>query len=73
MTVNQLMAKLRTEQKAGNGKLDVHMLAHDNCLGETQGTVSSVSYFEKSDEDDCGGMDKYLYKLLPDEVVYLHG
>ena len=73
MTVNQLMAKLKTEQRNGNGKLEVHMLAHDNVHGESQGTVWSVSHFEKSDKDHMAGLDEYLYKLLPNEVVYLHG
>ena len=73
MTVDQLMAKLKTEQKRGNGKLEVHMLAHDNCAGETQGTVSSVSHFEKSGIDLNGGCDELLYSYLPDEVIYLHG
>ena len=74
MTVNKLIAKLRHEQKAGNGKLEVHILAHDNCLGETQGRVSSVTFYEKDRDEapDNAGRDINLYETLPDEVIYLH-
>jgi hypothetical protein len=74
MNVNQLMAKLRAEQKAGHGKCEVHMLAHDNIMGETQGEVQSVIHFEKDDneEDGYAGRDDSMYASIPREVVYLH-
>lgn len=71
MNVNQLMAKLRTMQKEGHGKVEVHMLAHDNYIGESQGQVMSVSHYEK-DNDDRDHADRDLYDLTPEEMVYLH-
>lgn len=53
MTVNQLMAKLRSLQKQGYGKVPVHMLAHDNRLGETQGEVEKVFHYDRSEDDYC--------------------
>lgn len=74
MTVNKLIQALRKEQKEGNGALQVHILAHDNCLGETQCCVHSVSYYEKPPNEDPkhGGRDALLYESLPDKVIYLH-
>lgn len=73
MTVNELIAKLRSEQRAGNGKLEVHVLAHDNCVGETQCTVNHVSFYEKDPDEpaDFGGRDVNLYNSLPIKVIYL--
>lgn len=70
MTVNQLIRGLKAEQKAGNGSLKVHILAHDNCEGETQGEVFCVRYYKK-DGEDMPGRDKALYDSLPNEVIYL--
>ena len=72
MTVNQLMAKLRTQQIEGHGDVEVHMLAHDNSIVESQGTVFYVSHYEK-DQKDRSGSDEYLFDITPQEMVYLHG
>ncbi len=72
MNVNQLMARLRTLQKQGHGKIEVHMLAHDNSQGETQGEVCSVSYYEKEEYHRVAA-DEPLFDSTPDEMIYLHG
>jgi hypothetical protein len=71
MTVNQLINQLNKLKKDGHGGVHVHMLAHDNVLGESQGEVCFVNHFEKDEYDEFGG-DLDLYKSLPNEVVYLH-
>jgi len=73
MTVNQLMAKLRTMQKLGHGDTEVHFIAHDNCEGETQGEVRSVYPWCKTvgEKPDAGQRDANLYHSIPGEVVYL--
>jgi len=46
LTVNQLMAKLRAEQKAGNGKLECRLFCHDQDpakADEGDGPASAVS------------------------------
>jgi len=69
MNVNQLIRALKCEQKAGNGSLEVHILAHDNCIGETQGTMYAVNHYEKG--DIYSARDKALHDFLPHEVIYL--
>ena len=70
MTVNQLMAKLRYMQKRGHGKVSVHMIAHDNSPGETQGEVGDVYHYTKT-EVDRDGTDHALFDSTPNEMVYL--
>jgi hypothetical protein len=70
MTVNQLMAKLRQMQKQGHGKVAVHMIAHDNYLGESQGEVGDVYYYTKAKEEREVA-DHTLFDSTPNEMVYL--
>ena len=70
MNVYQLVRSLKAEQKAGHGKLEVHVLAHDNCTGETQGIIWDIYHYDKVG-DNCPGRDEALYDSLPNEVVYL--
>lgn len=74
MNLNKLIARLRQLQKNGCGKLAVHVLAHDNSAGESQGTVFSVSYYEKDPLEPRGysGKDDALYSSTPDKMIYLH-
>lgn len=74
MILNKVISELKKLQKAGYGKTEVHVLAHDNCEGETQGTIQFISLFEKDpdEESDSGGRDPNLYNAIPNEVVYLH-
>jgi hypothetical protein len=71
MTVSQLIEKLNAEKRAGNGNVEVHVIAQDNIIGESQGPVFSVSYYEK-DLRDRDGADKDLFDLTPDKMVYIH-
>ena len=73
MTVNELIIELRKQRREGYGQVEVHIIAHDNCDGETQGCVHSVRFYEKdpSEPPDYYGRDKNLYEILPSKVVYL--
>ena len=70
MTVNELIKDLKRMQKQGHGKTAVHITAHDNSEGESQGEVYSCYYYEK-EFGDREHADPRLFDSTPTEMVYL--
>jgi hypothetical protein len=71
MKLNKFIGELKKLQKEGYGNVEVHVIAHDNAIGESQGPVNNVSHYEK-DVRDREGADKHLFDLTPKEMIYLH-